>query len=97
MMSQIFSSYLQCKSLCNLVKDPILYSYPKNFFNNTKFLNFTNLFNHSDVFDYLFILFIYLFIYFLMLYNCSYNFIKISLLTFIFWNYIIYFYILIFP
>ena len=34
---------------------------------------------------------------FQMLYNYSYNFIKISLLSFIFWNYIIYLYILIFP
>ena len=34
--------------------------------------------------------------FFLMLYNYSYNFIKISLLSFIFWNYIIYLYILFF-
>ena len=35
--------------------------------------------------------------FFRMLYNYSYNFIKISLLRFIFWNYIIYLNILIFP
>ena len=32
-----------------------------------------------------------------VLYNYSDNFIKISLLSFIFWNYIIYLYIVIFP
>ena len=35
--------------------------------------------------------------FFRMLYDYSYNFIKKGLLSFIFWNYIIYFYILIFP
>ena len=34
---------------------------------------------------------------FRILYNYSYNFIKISFFSFIFWNYIIYLYILIFP
>ena len=34
--------------------------------------------------------------FFRMLHNYSYNFIKVNLLSFIFWNYIIYLYILIF-
>ena len=47
-----------------------------------------DLFNRSDIFDHVF---------FRMLYNYSSDFIKISLLSFTFWNYIIYLDILIFP
>ena len=63
-----------------------IFSPPQLFFNNTKLLlNFWDLFKRSNVFDHQF---------FRMSYDYSYNFIKISLLSFIFWNFIIYLYIL---
>ena len=54
-VTDFFSPCLQCKSRCNLVKYPTLYTYSKKFFNNTKWLlNYMDLFNRSDVFDHIF-------------------------------------------
>ena len=78
MMSQIFSPCFQQKSQGRAVVillTTLFHILTLIFFNNAKqVLNFTDLFNRSDNCDHVF---------FQILYNYSYNFIKISLLSFI--------------